>query len=380
MSCENNQSAAGGAGKCSGIPAPASKSANYTGKILLAGLLLGGAGLAIPATVTGIKRIQGIMDGIKEAEAEQTRRREIASRWFVQMIQNPRRREMIVELQSKYLGRTILRRDISRALGVGGEFEFEEGLYFETKLDKDIRVAVGPYGKMVYSLDADNRQRGRILTIEPNVGDEGAVRNGLAAYASPTKSPPVQPINEEPPSEITPNAPLTLTGALKDLKKWAGENREELSRVATYAIPAAVIWIGGHEIGVLGRVKLTPVGKMIKVTQMGAQLHQDIEAIREAKLATQQLAQKLKDPLRVKSVVALQKKYVGTSLPLEELVSLMGRKPRLFVDDTWYVQGALGAIYYTPSGGNGEVSIQAILPEAGYEPHLHQGLKAIARG
>lgn len=379
MACEKNQSTvSGAAGTCSGIPSPVSKSANYAGKILLAGLLLGGGAAAGMATVTGIKKVKWIMDRIKKAEAERTERRKEASRRFVQVIKNPRRQEMITELQTKYLGRGILRRDIGKALGVADEFEFEEGLYFETELDRNIRVAAGPYGKIVYELDEKNRQQCCILAIEPKVGDEAAMRNGLAAYSYRPQPLAVQS-KEGLPSQVdgTANPTVRLASTLMGFKKWAGENQEELNRVIAYTIPAAAIMIGGYEFGIFGRVALSPIQKARRGMQMAANLHQEIQAIRDAKLAAQQLVQKLKDPQRPKAVVALQKKYVGTRLAPDDLISLMGQTPRLFVDDTWCIQGPLGTIYYDRSGEDGYVSIQAILPEAGNESHLYWGLKTV---
>ncbi|GIK42120.1 MAG: hypothetical protein BroJett011_59530 [Chloroflexota bacterium] len=407
MSCEKNQNqAAHAAEQSGGISSVVSKNAYLTGKILAAGLLFGAAGAgtvaAIHGTQVGMGRIKAFMEQWKAERAEAAARREEqraqAGRRILAQLDDLDRKQAAYELQTTYLGKAISREQLLEVLNPTSAFpskSYEDELddffgddsygdefYGEQEdLGANLRMATGMSGQIIYEDTGDGR--GVILAIRPVLGSEGTLHNRLAAYVSP---------DPEPKREESVSLPVDGNRVQKlawQAKQWTGEHGEEIGYVVKNAVPAVAIAIGGYYLqsrlpeGSTRTVATSLIGARTSkaalgfhLANTGVQTIKGVQAVRRQREKGRRLAEALRQPERMKAVVALARDYDGGRVSRQNLEGLIGGQARQLVDNSWVVTGPLGTVYYDDVE-DGQVSVRGVLPEAGKELQLRNGLEAI---
>lgn len=364
MSCSTgaNQVSAVARAAC-GISALTSKAANFAAKnagtIALAG---GGLALAAGAILAGKKGARLWLEQVREAQRRETEAQARRRRRIVQQVKDPDRRQAAQELQANLVGRTIRRGDLAHLVDGPGI----------NRLSGDTWLVEGELGQVVVEDRGDGLCR--IKAIRPELGQELALRNTLAAYTTPGSSrlETAQTTSPRPSSRAGRVAVRTRT--------WLENNREEVkfaaANVAAYGLPLALSLAAGRRPARPVDLQSTSA-RLVSATLTVGGLYTQFQKLKAAKLETRRLAEALDSPGYRPAAIALQRDFHDRPVSRKSLAALMRGIPRRVAGDTWQVSGPLGRVYYDEAG-DGQARLQAIRPALAREEQLYQGLKALA--
>lgn len=364
MSCSTgaNQVSAAARAAC-GISALTSKAANFAarnaGTIALTG---GGLALAAGAVLAGKKGARLWLERVREAQRREAEAQARRRQRIVQQVKDPERRQAALELQANLAGRTVRRGDLAHLVDGPGL----------NRLSGDTWLAEGELGQVVVEDRGDGQCR--IKAIRPELGQELALRNTLAAYSSSEQG-------ELETRQSPPARPASRAGqAAARAKTWLGNNREEVkfaaANAAAYGLPLAFSLAAGRHPARPVDLQSTSA-RLVSATLTIGGLYAQFQKLKAAKLGARRLVEALDSPDYRPAAVALQREFHDRPVPRESLAALMRGMPRRVAGDTWQVSGPLGRVYYDEAG-DGQATIQAIRPALSREAQLYQGLKALA--